>query len=253
MRELWYFEGGELLHGRERIMPGTTLQLLVNLHEDELRAWHGPAFAAAQRTRGAAVSGLYLQPFAIDTHGQRRVVGAVFRPGAAAVVLGVPSDALAGAHTELEALWSAGAATLRERLLEAQSPARVLALLDALLVERISGELDPIVTAACRELERGARVAAVADHVGLGRKRLGERFSAAVGVSPKAYARLARLQRVLGAAAGPKRLDWAQLAVLCGYYDQAHLIQEFRELSGVTPAHYRPRAAGELNHMVLAP
>jgi AraC-like DNA-binding protein len=250
---LWYVEGRDFDHARERVLPGTTLQLLINLHEDELRWWGDESFSAGHRTRGAAVGGLYLEPFAIDTLEQQRVLGAVFRPGAAAAVLGVPADALTGTHTALESLWGADAARLRERLLGAARPDQALSILDSSLVERIVGPLDPVASYACRALDRGVRVAAIARDVGLGPKRLRERFSAAVGVTPKSYARLARLQHLLVAAAAPRRPDWAELALRCGYYDQAHLIQEFRSLTGLTPTAYRPREQDDHNHVVLPP
>jgi AraC-like DNA-binding protein len=247
---LWYCERRELGHVRELVLPGTPMQLLINLHEDDLRWWDGSSLAVAHRTRGAAVGGYYLAPFAIDTAGQQRVIGAVFRPGGAAAVLGVPADALAATHTALESLWADAAAHLRERLLGAVAPQQALEMLDASLAERIAGPLDPLVLHACKALAGGARITDVARDVGLGPKRLRERFTASVGVSPKSYARLARLQRVL-IAASSKRPDWAELAQDCGYYDQAHLIQEFRQLTGMTPTAYRPRTHSEHNHVVI--
>lgn len=247
---LWYFEGRDFGHAQECVMPGTAMQLLFNLQEDELRWWEGSSLSVAHRTCGAAVGGLYLAPFAIDTLEQQRVIGAVFRPGGASVVLGVPAPTLTGAHRALDSLWGAEAARLREQLLEAETAPQALALLDAALVARIGATFDPIVAHACHALERGVRIAVVASGVGLGEKRFRERFSTAVGVSPKSFARLARLQRVLTAAA-VERPDWARLAQDCGYYDQAHLIQDFRVLTGMTPSAYRPRTSTQHNHVVI--
>jgi AraC-like DNA-binding protein len=56
-----------------------------------------------------------------------------------------------------------------------------------------------------------------------------------VGVTPKRYCRILRFQRALVGAHRGKRVDWAQLAVECGYWDQAHFIHEFRLFSGLTP------------------
>ena len=52
--KLWYFTG-DMPHARERILPTGTMQLLVNLHEDELRTYGGEDFARVQRMRGAAI------------------------------------------------------------------------------------------------------------------------------------------------------------------------------------------------------
>jgi hypothetical protein len=63
------------------------------------------------------------------------------------------------------------------------------------------------------------------------RRRLGETF----GVSPKAFAKLARFHRALSAAREDVHASWASIAAAAGYYDQAHLIAEFRAIAGVTP------------------
>jgi AraC-like DNA-binding protein len=256
--KLWYFAGPELPHQRERVLPHTEMQLLVNLHEDELRWWDGSALSSEHRCAGAAIGGLYSGPFAIDTAEQRRVVGAVLRPGAAPALLGVAADELTGQHTELDALGVELGACLRERLLEATTPQRILATLDAVLVRQLSATpfvgfaLDRRISFARDALESGRSVGSIADALGWSGKRLRQCFAAAVGVTPKSYARVARLQRLLSMASPIEERRWAELAVDCGYYDQAHLILEFRSLTGLTPAAYRPRAPGDQNYVVLA-
>jgi AraC-like DNA-binding protein len=60
-------------------------------------------------------------------------------------------------------------------------------------------------------------------------------FRETVGVSPKAFARLARFDRALRAAREDGHASWASIAAAAGYYDQAHLIADFRAIAGVTP------------------
>jgi AraC-like DNA-binding protein len=62
-----------------------------------------------------------------------------------------------------------------------------------------------------------------------------------VGVSPKQFARIVRFQRALRVA--KHGASWSTVATEAGYYDQAHLIAEFRELAGTTPAAFL-RAGG---------
>jgi transcriptional regulator GlxA family with amidase domain len=80
-------------------------------------------------------------------------------------------------------------------------------------------------------------------------------FSDRVGLTPKLFCRLLRFQRARAVADEIAAPAWAQLASLCGYFDQAHLIKDFREFTGLTPAEYvRQRRPGEFlkeNHALI--
>src|SRR5262249_18009210 len=83
-------------------------------------------------------------------------------------------------------------------------------------------------------LARGdVRVTELAAAIGLGERQLRRVFLDLAGVTPKVYARGVRLQRAL-ALVGPQP-SWAAVAVAAGYYDQAHMIDEFHQLAGATP------------------
>ena len=76
--------------------------------------------------------------------------------------------------------------------------------------------------------------AAAAD-LGVSARHLRRVFREALGTSPKAFNRLMRFLRALGTARQDARTGWAGIAAVAGYYDQAHLIAEFRTIAGVTP------------------
>jgi AraC-like DNA-binding protein len=71
-------------------------------------------------------------------------------------------------------------------------------------------------------------------------------------MTPKLYSRIQRLRRVVEQLTRPDEPDWASLANEHGYYDQPHLIRDFREFSGVTPARYRPLPGVSPLHMKVA-
>ena len=101
-------------------------------------------------------------------------------------------------------------------------------------------------TAGQRTLESHRRLAA---GEGLLPSAFTRRFEEGTGLTPKLYSRVRRLQRVLGSAAAVAPADWAGLAAESGFVDQSHLIHDFRDLTGLTPTAYRPRAADECNHV----
>jgi AraC-like DNA-binding protein len=74
----------------------------------------------------------------------------------------------------------------------------------------------------------------LAEELGWSRKRLAARFREEIGLTPKAVARVLRFERAVQLAERGD-IGWGRLARECGYYDQAHLIHEFRAISGCTP------------------
>jgi transcriptional regulator GlxA family with amidase domain len=83
----------------------------------------------------------------------------------------------------------------------------------------------------------------VAEAVGVGERRLQQLFNAHVGLTPRAWLRLQRLRACLRVLRESPRPSWAQMALDAGYYDQAHLVNDFRALCGVTPTEYLRRLA----------
>jgi AraC-like DNA-binding protein len=70
-----------------------------------------------------------------------------------------------------------------------------------------------------------------------------------VGVSPKQYLKILRFQRAIAAIESTETIQWSQIALQSGYYDQAHFIHDFRHFSGFTPNEYIKRKASTLNYI----
>ncbi|WP_410819226.1 helix-turn-helix domain-containing protein [Micromonospora sp. 050-3] len=134
---------------------------------------------------------------------------------------------------------------LRARLAEAPAWPERFALLDRALTARLAASppVDPRLDWAWRWLAasggRGS-VGALADEMGWSRRHLASRFRQEVGLPPKMAARLLRFQRASAASTqvgvDGRGVDWAALAAGCGYYDQSHLIRDFHQFAGATPA-----------------
>jgi AraC-like DNA-binding protein len=109
-----------------------------------------------------------------------------------------------------------------------------------------------LVVAASGGLAAGVPVGKVAADLGVLPRTLRRRFAAQVGLSPKRFARVQRLQRVVRDLDGCSSVDWAEVAARHGYADQPHLVEEFGQLVGVTPTEYvRSRLDGP-NHLRFA-
>ncbi|MDX2140919.1 MAG: AraC family transcriptional regulator [Chloroflexota bacterium] len=98
---------------------------------------------------------------------------------------------------------------------------------------------DRVAYAARQLRQRQISVAALASNVNLSERQFGRVFRQLVGLSPKQYARIARLERILYSPTPDNNgLTLEQLALRYGYYDAPHLVREFRALVGVSPVDY---------------
>jgi transcriptional regulator GlxA family with amidase domain len=181
------------------------------------------------------------------------IVGVHFRPGGAFPFLGVPAGELADTHVDLEALWGRPAAELRERLCAAATPAERFSLLEQTLAARLDRTTArhgavPVALDAFEQTGTSVRVRDVARRVGLSQRRFIQVFATEVGLTPKLYGRVRRFQRALALVRGGPAPDWARVAAECGYFDQSHLIRDFRAFSGLAPEEYLRRRGEHVLH-----
>ena len=252
IRSLWFYRCAPRAFALERVLPNGSAQLIVNLEEDQTRAYDeaGRCHTAA----GAVMSGLDPRFQIIDTAEQEHVLGVSFHPGGTTGFC--RPRTLVGPDVPLEALWGVhDAARLRTSLLEASTPDAALGVMErALLARWQAREAHPAVRFALASFQRRpdlARVRAVTDAVGLSPKRFIERFKAEVGVTPKHCCRLQRFQRALTKAHAAVEVNWTEVALSSGYCDQAHFIHDFRAFSGVTPTGYRAGRTEFQNHVTF--
>ena len=126
------------------------------------------------------------------------------------------------------------------------------------LAARSASRLDAVAretgaaTFSCDAVDRDQVVAlfdAVTDKVGLSAKRFIERFKSDVGLTPKRYCRIRRFQRAVTLVHQGSEIDWAAVALDCGYFDQAHFIHDFKSFAGLTPTSYQAARTSFQNHV----
>lgn len=250
VKSLHYLES-DLPFMLERIVPNGQAHLMVNLAEDEFRAYGPIRTDRVNQHSGAVLAGPHARSTIIDTREQRWLIAAEFRSGGAAQFFPMPMSEACDEIAPLENMWGRSGKLLRERLLEAPTPASKFRVLEELLAQHCAPRFDPAIHYAVRALQHGVPLGRVTEQLGFLPRTLARRFSSQVGIAPKRFARLQRLQRVLGAACQSPAPDWCALAMAHGYTDQSHMVHEFREMTDITPSGYKPHSPRRRNHIPL--
>src|ERR1043165_320535 len=112
---LWYWEGPRRPHDFERLLPDGSMELIVNLREDEVRAYDRRDLRRFERLEGCILTGPRSEYFVIDTDQQTRVLGVHFRPGGAFPFLRLPADELHCLQISLSGVWGSLAPPARRR------------------------------------------------------------------------------------------------------------------------------------------
>jgi AraC-like DNA-binding protein len=188
----------------------------------------------------ALVGGLHATPVTIAYAQSQRGVQLDLTPLGARALFGMPARQLASTVVPLAALLGRRADSWLDRLRSASTWIERFAVLDDVLVAALLDTPLPSPEVA-RAWDRlvatggGIEVSTLAADVGWSRRHLSERFQQEFGLPPTVAGRVVRFERARRLLERAARPGLADVAAACGYYDQAHLTREFRELAGMTP------------------
>jgi len=232
-----------------RGLPSPWLTMIVTLDDPLVIARH-PDPRQPASVHDFLLGGLHTAPALVTHDGRQSGIQLALTPLGARVLLGLPAAELASIDVEAADVLGRFAGEVRERVLAAPDWPGRFAVLEEVLAGRLraaqasgSPVPRPEVSYAWDRLQRSRGAVSVADlaaETGWSPRHLGEQFRAETGLSPKAGARVVRFdrarRRLLGRQAEVGRVVLADLAAECGYYDQAHLARDFRDLAGCPPS-----------------
>ena len=240
IERFWYWKGHTVSHSLERILPTATVELVIDL--------------GSARTSKSVISGPRSKSSIIQRTAQDELLGIHFKPGGAFPFLRPPLGELHNIHIGIDDLWGEEQASQLLYLLhQAGRTESRFQILEDWMMKAISHPLNhhTAVTFAIPELKRNLNpsMSQVAANVNLSQRRFIQVFSNEVGLTPKLFSRIQRFNRVLRSAAFSGDVDWLDIAMSFGYFDQAHLIHDFREFSGLTPTEYLGLRTEHLRHV----
>ena len=217
----------------QTIVPDGRSEVIINLgrpfQQESAGDWHAqPEIFFVGQITG---------PMVIRPQGPARTIGIRFHPHGAIRLLQVPMFELTDSAVSLDDV-SQSLHRKLDQLRDMTSLNEQLAALERIiLAEMIEGDEDQLISVAVSKFEQANGLIGIrqlADWLGLSSRHLERRFRNEVGISPKLFSRMQRFQSVFHRMEDPAT-SWVDTAVSSGYYDQAHLIRDFREFAGTTP------------------
>lgn len=222
-----------------KVLPSVATVMVVHYRapiSSDRRGFEGQPYKSV-------VTGVQSQTVTLRPSGDTASVVVRFKPDGAARVFGDAMATFADANIELASLVGDTALSrLQDQLACAGGPAARARVVQAFVAARLRAvSLDHAIHDAVLSLWRrpALPVRMLARRLDISDRHLARRFSAAVGVSPKQFARLVRAERVL--AARWRGHAWADIAASCGYVDQAHMINDFKSSAGSAPEAFMRR------------
>lgn len=238
---IWRADSAQPWANRESILPDGCTELLFDFTEPMNQGGADPS-ATSEREFELAGQLSFAREF--RQIGAINMLGVRFHAHGIFPFLGHPLFELTDRVVSLNEVWRSLSKDLSPVLLEAPDDRRRIQLVERALLSLVrKQELHPDFhvrnAVECINANGGLiTVEALACEVGLGRRQLERKFALQVGISPKLYTRVLRLRRIMSLVQHVEEYDWARVVADCHFYDQSHLLRDFKALSGQTPSEF---------------
>ena len=229
---IWTLNGAarEVDSQPERILPDGCMELIFHRGE--------PFRRGGQLQPYCFVVGQMIEPAFLHVSTRIEVVGVRFHPGGAYPFLMIPMHELTHRFISMAEVWGRLGRELEEQVLGASSTRHAVRLvvhdLERRLISADGGKKRAYGLASVQIRHYGAlSVRELARQGGISERQVEREFNDVVGLAPKMFSRILRFQRVFQAF--EQNAKWVDVALECGYYDQPHLIADFRQFAATTP------------------
>jgi AraC-like DNA-binding protein len=237
---IWRATNSGTLPSRQRVYPDGAMALVIHLKKPTMTFF---VDAEPQTIRVPLLAGPYSRSFDVDPSESTEVIGILFRPGAARMFFPVAAHELHNIDVALRDLYPGEADQLLNDLCSATGEQRQFHVVERYLKRKMikAAPIHPALSYAVEQLSREDAVGGIRRiqlETGLSHTRFIQLFSENVGLTPKLFHRVRRFRTMLDRIEKRMPVNWAALAADCGYFDQAHLIRDFRAFAGTTPLEY---------------
>jgi len=239
-------------HPKERILPFGMMELTINFEHPFVMMYPHDQFHP-HCIGNMIVGGARSDYFVVDTSRPASLLSVWFKAGGALAFFGASASELHNVHIPLSDLWGRKADELYMRLCEASTPHERFRILEICLLERLyrAKIRHRAIDFALQLFEHTDSMNRVVEKIALSPTRFIQVFKEEIGVSPKLFCQIQRFQRATRLIAHSPHPNWVDIALSCGYYDQAHFINAFQRFAGITPTLYIPQDKDHASNLAM--
>ncbi len=239
----FYYKGAKLSHSVDRFLPNGDTEILIDFQDRPQHIYDNDTLKEIQACHHVWASGVRTEPITIPSGTDSEMMVLMFKKGMAASFFPFPMNEMANTVLDADLVWGPDLGILREQMLGTDNIDERFRMAEDLLLRKFASKLDlnPCVAYAVNEMRaRPDRlsIARMNQEIGYSQKHFTDMFKRHVGITPKAYLKLMRFQKAVKTIDAAENLDWGTIAIDCGFYDQAHFINDFKRFSGFTPERY---------------
>ncbi len=240
VEHIWRTANAGLPSSRRRVYPNGAMALVIHLKKPTASYYFDDRVLSV---RVPLLAGPYSMSFHMDPSESTEVIGILFRPGAARAFFPVAAHELHNEDIALSELYPSEADCLLNELCAAPGEDAQFLVVEHYLSRKLNraGPMPAAVAYAIEQLSGGGGPRSIRQiqlDTGFSHTRFNQLFREQVGLTPKLFGRVRRFHALLGCIEKRLPVNWAGLAADCGYFDQAHLIHDFRVFAGITPLEY---------------
>lgn len=226
----WAYSGLFTQEGMTRILPAGCVDIVFILNDGQNNGKNYIPGIVGTRTSFIEIGFL----------GEIKLVGIRFKPGGITAFTKIPINEFTNLLADIDLCETIFDKSFHESI-EEKSIEDIMLFFDEYLLQRLPSifEVDNRINYAVsliKENRGDIEIPNIAEQTCLSDRQFERRFKSSIGISAKTFSRIIKLRNTIHFIKMNPSLSLFEIAINCGYYDHAHLIKEFKSLSGYSPS-----------------
>ncbi len=238
-----YHVGHNPDHSIDRFLPDGNTEIIIDFNDQPQYIYDNQTLKEIQACNRVWASGVRTECISIPSGKHSSMFIISFKKGMAYPFFPLPMNEMADRVVDADLLWGNDFALLRESLFETADINLKFRIAEKFLLQKFRRRLNPnpaVEYALTKIISQPEQIslARLNQDIGYSQKHFISMFKRQVGIAPKPYLNIIRLQKAINEIEQQQKVDWANISQDCGFYDQAHFINDFKNFSGFSPEEY---------------